>query len=196
MLGAFLDLIDIDANWERAVESAAGASVGAMVVDGKQSARKALEALRREGGAGLILPISEHEIRVNAAPAGTVSLREKVRARAGAPAHVTRVLDALFARAFVADNWESGIEVALANPEMVVVTADGDRFSSAGWRVASGRAVVTRGTVEEAERAARDGALELTRVSEQRELDDASASQARLRLTNALNALNAARSDF
>ena len=196
VLGAFLDLIDIDANWERAVESAAGASVGAMVVDGKQSARKALEALRREGGAGLILPISEHEIRINAAPAGTVSLREKVRARAGAPAHVTRVLDALFARAFVADNWESGIEVALANPEMVVVTADGDRFSSAGWRVASGRAVVTRGTVEEAERAARDGALELTRVSEQRELDDASASQARLRLTNALNALNAARSDF
>ncbi len=196
VLGAFLDLIDIDNGWERAVESAAGASVGAMVVDGKQSARKALEALRREGGAGLILPISENEIRVSAAPTGTTALRDKVRARTGAPAHVTRVLDALFARAFVADNWEAGIEVALANPEMVVVTTDGDRFSSAGWRVASGRAVVTRGTVEEAERAAREGASELTQVSEQRERDDVSAGQARLRLTNSQNALNAARSDF
>jgi len=196
VLGSFLDLIDIDNGWERAVESAAGASVGAMVVDGKQSARKALEALRREGGAGLILPIGEHDIRITVAPAGATSLREKVRARAGAPVHVTRVLDALFARAFVADNWESGIEVALANPELVVVTADGDRFSSAGWRVASGRAVVTRSTVEEAERTAREGAAELTRVAEQRERDDVAASQARLRLTNAQNGLNAARSNF
>jgi hypothetical protein len=29
---------------------------------------------------------------------------------------VTRVLDALFSRAFVANDWESGIDVALANP--------------------------------------------------------------------------------
>ncbi len=54
VLGAFLDLIEIENGWERAVESAAGASVGAMVVDGRSSARASLEALRRENGAGLI----------------------------------------------------------------------------------------------------------------------------------------------
>ena len=59
VLGSFLELIDIDAGWDRAVESAAGASVGAMVVDGRASARAALEALRKEGGAGLILPVGE-----------------------------------------------------------------------------------------------------------------------------------------
>src|ERR1019366_10678859 len=51
VLGAFLDLIEIETGWERAVESAAGASVGAMGVDGRRSARASLEGLRRENGA-------------------------------------------------------------------------------------------------------------------------------------------------
>jgi chromosome segregation protein len=49
VLGSFLDLIDVDAGAERAVESAAGAAVSATVVDGRRSARAALEALRRGG---------------------------------------------------------------------------------------------------------------------------------------------------
>ena len=81
VLGSFLDLIEVDAGWERAVESAAGASVGAMVVDGRKSARAALEALRREGGAGLVLPIAEGDVSVPQTPSGTTSLRSLVRAR-------------------------------------------------------------------------------------------------------------------
>lgn len=154
VLGSFLDLIEIDEGAERAVESAAGASVGAMVVDGRRSARAALAALRREGGAGLILPVAEADVERPGTPDGCRALRDAVRARKDAPAHVTRVLDALFSRAFVAGDWESGIEVALANPDLVIVTDDGDRFASSGWRVASGRAVVTRRTVEEAQAAA------------------------------------------
>ncbi|HEY1223074.1 MAG TPA: hypothetical protein VGE75_06225, partial [Acidimicrobiales bacterium] len=154
VLGAFLDLIEIDPGWDRAVESAAGASVGAMVVDGRKSARAALEALRREGGAGLILPVGEGSVAAPSPPAGTTPLRSLVRARAGAPEHVTRVLDALFSRAFVAADWESGIEVAVVNPDLVIVTRDGDRFAASGWRVASGRALVTRSTVDEANVAA------------------------------------------
>jgi len=64
------------------------------------------------------------------------------------------VLDALFLRAFVATDWESGIEVAVSNPDLVIVTRDGDRFAASGWRVASGRALVTRSTVDEAHLAA------------------------------------------
>ena len=64
---------------------------------------------------------------------------------------MTRVLDALFSRAFIAADWESGMDVALANPELIIVTRDGDRFASSGWRIASGRAVVTRATVEESQ---------------------------------------------
>jgi len=161
VLGSFLDLIEVDAGSERAVESAAGASVGAMVVDGRHSARAALAALRKEGGAGLILPVGEGVVTTPATPKDCRAVRALVRARRGAPAHVDRVLDALFSRAFVASDWEVGMEVALVNPDLVIVTDEGDRFASSGWRVASGRAVVTRLTVDEAEESSKEAAREL-----------------------------------
>jgi len=179
VLGSFLDLIEVDAGWEMAVESAAGASVGAMVVDGRKSARAALEALRREGGAGLILPVSDGDVAVLATPNGCTALRSLVRARSGAPTHVTRVLDGLFSRAFVARDWESGIEVAIQNPELVVVTREGDRFAASGWRVASGRAVVTRLTVEEARVAANEAHYAVTPIRERHVRADENAVTAR-----------------
>ena len=160
VLGSFLDLIEVDAGAERAVESAAGVSVAAMVVD-SGAARSALAALRRGGGAGLILPVSSGDVAAPAAPEGTQALRELVRARTGAPAHVTRVLDTLFSRAFVATDWESGADVALANPALTIVTREGDRFAPSGWRTGSGRAVVTRHSVEEAQNAAEHAQGEL-----------------------------------
>jgi chromosome segregation protein len=179
VLGSFLDLIEVDAGWEMAVESAAGASVGAMVVDGRKSARAALEALRREGGAGLILPVSDGDVAVLATPQGCTALRSLVRARTGAPTHVTRVLDGLFSRAFVARDWESGIEVAILNPELVIVTREGDRFAASGWRVASGRAVVTRLTVEEARVAANEAHYAVAPIRERHVQADESAVTAR-----------------
>ena len=161
VLGSFLDLIEVDPGAERAVESAAGASLSAVVVDGRRSARQALETIRREGGAGLVLPAFDESSESYETPSRCVALRSKVRPRAGAPAHVERVLDALFARAFVAPDWESGIDTAVAHPNLIIVTPDGDRFAASGWRVASGRAVVTRSTVDEAEAAALSAAAAL-----------------------------------
>ncbi len=189
VLGAFLDLIEVDAGYERAVESAAGASVGAMVVEGRASARQALAALRREGGAGLILAVAEGEITAVVAPTGCRALRERVRARAGAPAHVERVLDALFARAVVAPGWEAGVEVAIEHPDLVVVTDEGDRFAASGWRVASGRAVVTRQTVEEAADAARAAGALVEPAREARESAAAALARARAALTGAAREL-------
>ena len=185
VLGAFVDLIEIDSGWERAVESAAGASVGAMVVDGRRSARASLEALRRENGAGLILPVAEGDIAAPATPKGCRDLRPLVRARRTAPAHVTRVLDALFSRAFIAEDWETGMDVALANPDVIIVTRDGDRFASSGWRIASGRAVVTRSAVEESQCAARDATAAVAPVRERRKVADAAAIDARQVLNRA-----------
>ena len=189
VLGAFLDLIEVDEGWERAVESAAGASVGAMVVDGRASAQAALEALRREGGAALILPVAENQLAPVNAPVNCVALRSLVRARTGAPAHVTRVLDALFSRAFVARTWQDGIDVAVAHPELVVVTRDGDRFAASGWRVASGRALVTRASVEEAQRVALEAAQALGPCREQRTLSARALEELRQRV----NAISTAR---
>jgi chromosome segregation protein len=196
VLGSFLDLIEVDSGWERAVESAAGASVSAMVVDGRRSARAALEALRREGGAGLILAVGDDSVSAPEAPVGCTSLRSLVRARRGTPTHVTRVLDALFSRAFVAKDWETGIEVALANAQLVIVTRDGDRFASSGWRVASGRAVVTRSTVEEAQLAASEAATAVEPIRERRARADGAAVEARQRLNRATSTLAQAQAEF
>jgi chromosome segregation protein len=185
VLGAFLDLIEIESGWERAVESAAGASVGAMIVDGRQSARASLEALRRENGAGLILPVGEGDVATPETPEGCEPLRPLVGARRKAPAHVTRVLDALFARAFIARDWETGMDVALANPELIIVTRDGDRFASSGWRIASGRSVVTRSAVEESRAAAREATDAVGPVRERRKSADAAAIDARQLLNRA-----------
>jgi len=188
VLGAFLDLIEIDEGWDRAVESAAGASVGAMIVDGRRSARAALEALRREGGAGLVLPVRDALVAAPRAPEGCVALRSLVRARHGAPEHVTGVLDALFSRAFVAPDWESGIDLALANPELVIVTREGDRFATSGWRVASGRALVTKSTVDEAMISAREADERIGPVRARRDEADRAAVAARQRLNRATTA--------
>ena len=154
VLGSFLDVIEIAPGAERAVESAAGASAAAVVVDGRRSAKAALEALRREGGAGLVLPAFDDPADIPVTPAGCESLRSFVSPRGGNVEHVGRVLDALFRRAFVAASFDVGIEVAAAHPDLIIVTRDGDRFAATGWRVASGRALVTRVTVEEAVTAA------------------------------------------
>jgi chromosome segregation protein len=178
VLGSFLDLIEVDTGCERAVEAAAGASVGAMVVDGKRSARAALAALRKEGGAGLILPVGETEISLAKAPPGTRAVRDLVRARSGAPAHVSRVLDALFFNAFVAHDWEAAIDEAMVHRSLSFVTLEGDRFSSSGWRLASGRSIVTRATVDSAEADATSAADALVALRERRDRAEATLTQA------------------
>ena len=185
VLGSFLDLVDIDVGSERSVESAAGASLGAVVVDGRLTARHALETLRREGGAGLVLPVLEDRGPPPVAPAGFVAVRSLVRPRVGAPEHVTRVLDALFARAFVAPDFEAGLDAAVSHRDLIIVTPEGDRFSSSGWRVSSGRAVVTRTTVEEAEQLARQAAAAVPQARELRDSADAGAASARSELHQA-----------
>ncbi len=194
VLGAFLDLIEVDEGYERAVEAAAGASVSAMVVDGRDSARAALEALRREGGAGVILAAGLSPQGDVAVPEGAEGLRAHVRARRDAPAHVGRVLDVLFARAVVTTGWREGLDIAATHPDLVVATLEGDRFAPSGWRVASGRALVTRATVEEAHEVARVALEALPGLRAELSQVDADATQARRRASEAAGALAAASS--
>ena len=77
------------------------------------------------------------------------------------------------------------MDVALANPDVIIVTRDGDRFASSGWRIASGRAVVTRSAVEESQSAARDATAAVAPVRERRKVADAAAIDARQVLNRA-----------
>ena len=189
VLGSFLELIEVDEGFERAVESAAGASVSAVLVDGRKSAHAALQALRNEGGSGLVLPATDVARSAANIPSNCTALRSVVRARKDAPKDVTKVLDTMFASAVIAPNWEAGIEVAMAQPDLVVVTRDGDRFAASGWRVASGRSLVTKSTVDEAGAQAEVAEAQLAPARLRRDEADARVREARSQLSSAATQL-------
>ncbi len=185
VVGTLVDVVEIDPGWEAAFEAAAGGSAAAVVVQGRTAAREALGRLRGRGVTGAILAArrdrsvtpwagTSTSIRVpggsdqdwgrnGTLPIGAhiESLRPHVRARAtsaSAQADVEIVLDALVGAAVRVDDWERAIDLALERPDLVVVTAEGDRFAASGWRVRSGQAMVTAAALEEAEQRALDAA--------------------------------------
>jgi len=163
VVGALVDLVEIDHGWEAAFEAAAGASVAAVVVAGPDAARAALAALHRQGATGALLAARPgagvgmaDEVGL---PSGAQLVRPHVRRRGGAAGQdVAGVLDALVGRAVRVGGWEAAIDLALDRPDLVVVTGQGDRFASSGWRVRSNQGVVTAAAVDEARAAAADAA--------------------------------------
>lgn len=157
VVGTLLDLVEVDTGWEEAFQAAAGAAVAAVVVSGREPARQALARLRQGGATGAVLALTEGP-RPSAStdallPSGTESIRDHVRPRRTGPAFpgMERVLDALLASTCCAvQSWSEAIDLALARPDLVVVTREGDRFSSTGWRVRAGSGVVTAAVVDDA----------------------------------------------
>ena len=160
VVGTLLDVVEVDAGWEDAFEAAAGASIAAVVVSGSQPAKAALARLRQGGATGAVLALTDAVAGTPAggaggvaAPAGTESIRSHVRPRrggAGLPG-LEAALDTLLHGSFCAvGGWSDAIDLALSRPDLVVVTREGDRFSSTGWRVRSGGGVVTAAVVDEA----------------------------------------------
>jgi chromosome segregation protein len=158
VVGSLLDLVEIDDGWEPAFEAAAGAGVAAVVVDGRQSAHQALTTLRTRGVTGAVLAPREAPPLIEL-PAGSRAepVRAHVRARHG-EAIAESVLNALIGRAVRVDGWEEAIDLSLERDDLTVVTPEGDRFASTGWRVRSATSVVTAAAVEDAQLRARDAA--------------------------------------
>ncbi len=160
VVGTLLDLVEVDRGWEDAFEAAAGGSLAAVVVSGSEPARAALSRLRQGGATGAVLALTgaSSSARFGAGgaddtPPGTESIRHHVRPRSGGRDFpgLDSVLDTLLAGSCCAQHgWSEAIDLALARPDLVVVTRDGDRFSSTGWRVRAAGGVVTAAVVDEA----------------------------------------------
>ena len=147
VLGTLLDLVEVDPGWEAAFEAAAGDALAAVVVDGIDAARRALEALHAEAISGAVLALATGPAPVSA-PAVGKPVRGHVRSsRPG----VADLLDALVGSAVVVDGgWVEAVDAALAHPELVVVTVDGDRFGRRGWRVGAAGSGATGAALDEA----------------------------------------------
>ncbi|MEZ5380689.1 MAG: chromosome segregation protein SMC [Microthrixaceae bacterium] len=148
-VGTLLDVVDVDPGWEAAFEAAAGDGLAAVVMDDAAAARRALATLAGEGDAGAVLALGTGG--ATAAPAsvaGAELVRSHVRStRAG----VDALLDALVGHAVcVAGGWAEGVDHAVAHPERVVVTRDGDRFGTSGWRVGTSTTEATGAALAEA----------------------------------------------
>ena len=177
VVGSLVDLLEVAPGWERAVESAAGAAVAAIVVDGRASARSALESLRRQGASGMVIAASDLPVvSLEGLPSDADPVRRHVSLRAGAPRSAEGVLDRLFGSAVRMGSLEDALDLALDRPELVVVTPEGDRFSSSGWRVSAGAGVVTAAAVERSTLEAADARAEATqKIDARRAADDAAA---------------------
>ena len=177
VVGPLVDHLEIDAGAEAAVAAALGDALRAVVVDGGGAARAALERLKDGDAAGLLLVLDARHaapVQGRLVPPRTRPLVECVRARVPAlEASLARLLDGVM---LAAGDWHDALDVALANPGLVVVTRDGDCFGGArAWRAGSDRdAGVTRAALVEAtERAER---AEARRADVEGGLEDARAA--------------------
>jgi chromosome segregation protein len=151
VVGTLLDLVEIDAGWEVAVEAAAGEALAAVVVDGVDAARAAIAALHEGEGNGVVggavLALGATRTSRTAPPIGE-PVRRHVRA---ARADVEALLDALLGAAVAVEGgWSSAVDAALAHPDAVIVTRDGGRFGLTGWRVGTASTGATGAALDEA----------------------------------------------
>ena len=155
VLGTLLDLVDVDPGWEAAFEAAAGEALAAVVVASPEAGRRALAALHDEAIGGAVLALGADRAPLARPPAGR-AVRDHVRATRP---DVEPLLDALVGRAVAVEGgWPEAVDVALAHPDLVVVTEAGDRFGAAGWRVGAGGTGATGAALEDARQRAVDAA--------------------------------------
>jgi chromosome segregation protein len=154
VLGTLLDVVEIDAGWESAVEAALGEALSAVVVDSPQSARRALGELRQHATSGAVLAVGARPELRRHHPAGEAVLPH---VRSGRPG-VSNLLEALVGGAVRVATVDAAIEVALAHPDAVIVTAEGDRFAPNGWRVGAAGGGATAAALADA-RANADAAV-------------------------------------
>ncbi len=157
VIGTLHDVVEVAEGAGLAFEAALEEVLTAVLVTGTENARAALERLRREGLDGSVLPVppapeaagaSSTDAPVSGGEAPRSGLRDLVRS--GDPG-VESLLDRLLgAVSYCRDGLDAAVELSLSDPARVVVTPGGDRFSSRGWRLGSGRSGATRAALAKA----------------------------------------------
>ncbi len=165
VVGPLVDHLEIEHGAELAVTAALGDALRAVVVDGGTAAREAIERLKTGDAAGMLLVLQAEvpSVQGRFAPSRTRPLADCVRTDVPSlQVTLARLLDGVM---LVEGDWRDALDLALANPEIVVVTRDGDCFGGARvWRAGGDeQAGVTQAALEEAAERAR--AADTARVS-------------------------------
>jgi chromosome segregation protein len=166
VVGTLMELVHVDEGYESAFEAAAGEVLAAVIVDGVESARRGLTRLHHQALSGAVVALPNLAFKPgrhpSEVPSGTSLLRERVRARLP---NVNALLDQLLQDAVVTDSgWQHAIDVAIARPDLVVVTRSGDRCWRGLWRLGAGGDGATGAALEEAKRQSASATAEADRT--------------------------------
>ena len=163
VVGTLLELVEIDPGWEAAAEAAMGEALLAVVVANPSAARHALESLRSSNTAGAVIALGGRST-MSPTPRLGEPVRDHVRAHASSNrVEIESLLDTLLGGALRVKEWSAAVDGALEHPEAVVVTDEGDRFATSGWRLGTAGGGATAAALEEAVERAGHAAAELER---------------------------------
>ena len=135
VVGALVDLLEVDAGWDAAVKASLGEALASIVVSDSTSARRAIEALQSVDHNGAVLALGMAQNASTSLPSGAQSVRSHVRPASGTPAALSTLLDSLLSHIGCADDLEAAIAVVESSSSATVVTRRGDRLSPSGWRL-------------------------------------------------------------
>ena len=181
--GSLVNHLVIEPGAETAVAAALGDAMGAVIVSGRAEAQSAIERLAA-GDVGAWLLVLDH--LDTPVPVGATRVPEGSRALAGCVQASLPGLQPTLARTLagvvLADgDWRVAMDLAVANPELTVMTRAGDRFGGGRpWRFGGDQtAGVTRAALDEAIAAAERAVA--TRDDVRRAVDEQRVSVARAR---------------
>jgi chromosome segregation protein len=166
VVGALVDLLDIDAGWDAAIKAALGESLASIVVSDPMVARTAISALRNVDHNGAVLALGLVRPTGTALPNGVESVRGHVRPVSNAPASLPALLDALLGTIGCTNDIGDAIGIVESSPSLVVVTRRGDRLAPSGWRLGAAEDVGSVELIEEAERELADATADLARIAQ------------------------------
>ena len=135
VVGARVDLLDVDAGWDAAVKASLGEALASIVVSDSATARRAIEALQAVDHNGAVLALGISQGASTSLPSGVQSVRSHVKPASGAPAALAALLDSLLSHIGCADDLDAAIAVVETSSSATVVTRRGDRLSPSGWRL-------------------------------------------------------------
>ncbi len=151
VIGPLVDYLEIEPGVEAAVAAALGEAMRAVVVERGPAAHAALARLKEGDLDALLLVVDvQTPVQGELAPPGTQPLANYVRALR--PDIEAALANLLKGTVLVDAPWSNALDLALARPEIMIVTPAGDRFGGRGpWRVGgSGVSAVTQAALEEA----------------------------------------------
>ncbi|MEX2655769.1 MAG: chromosome segregation protein SMC [Acidimicrobiia bacterium] len=128
--GSVASALDVPADLAAAVDAALGAWADGVVFDDLASRESAVAALKSagRGGVSILGPGSDRQSPVAVAGA------ERLIDRLGPRAH-HRLAAVLLGDVYLVEGWQSGHRIALAHPEIRIVTPEGDLITANGMRV-------------------------------------------------------------